>query len=74
MNTFYNQMFNSQYVSPAYYYQISQQQHEAKQCKEVTNAVKAIHDLCEAVKQLDEQHCAIAFNECIFEMAREFNW
>lgn len=74
MNTFCNQMFNPQYVNPAYYYQISQQRHEAKQRMEVANAVKAIHDLCEAVKQLDEQHYAIAFNECIFEMGREFNW
>ena len=46
MNTFYNQMFNPQYVNPIYYNQISQQQDEMKQCREIANAVNAIRDLC----------------------------
>lgn len=37
-------------------------------------AVNAIHDLCEAVKQLDDHHQQIAFSACLAEMAREFNW
>lgn len=74
MNTFYNQMFNPQYVNPEYYSLIKQQQYQAKQNEEVANAVKAIHDLCEAVKKLDEEHQQIAFSACLVEMAREFNW
>lgn len=35
---------------------------------------KAIHDLCEAVKQLDDQHQQNAFYACLAEIAREFNW
>ncbi|MBR2479204.1 MAG: hypothetical protein IKB47_02230 [Clostridia bacterium] len=74
MNTFYDQMFNPQYVNLEYYHQIEQQQHEANQDKEIIKAVKAIHDLCEAVKQLDNQHQQIAFSACLAEMAKEFNW
>lgn len=74
MNTFYDQMFNPQYVNLEYYHQIEQWQYEAKQDKEITKAVKAIHDLCEAVKQLDNQHQQIAFSACLAEMAKEFNW
>ena len=74
MNTFYNQMFNPQYVNSEYYHQIEQQQYEAKQTEEIIKAVKAIHDLCEAVKQLDNQHQQIAFSACLAEMAKEFNW
>lgn len=74
MNTFYDQMFNPQYVNLEYYHQIEQQQYEANQDKEIIKAVKAIHDLCEAVKQLDNQHQQIAFSACLAEMAKEFNW
>ena len=74
MNTFYDQMFNPQYVNWEYYHQIEQQQYEANQDKEIIKAVKAIHDLCEAVKQLDNQHQQIAFSACLAEMAKEFNW
>ena len=74
MNTFYNQMFNPQYVNLQYYRQIEQLQYDTKQNEEVAKAVKAIHDLCEAVKQLDDRHQQIAFSACLAEMAREFNW
>ena len=74
MNTFYNQMFNPQYVNLQYYRQIEQMQYQAKQNEEVANAVKAIRDLCKAVKELDDQHQQIAFSACLAEMAREFNW
>ena len=74
MNTFYNQMFNPQYVNLQDYRQIEQLQYEAKQNEEIGKAVNAIHDLCEAVKQLDDRHQQIAFSACLAEMAREFNW
>lgn len=74
MNTFYNQMFNPQYVNPIYYNQISQQQEEMKQCREIANAVNAIRDLCKAIKQLDDKHHKIAVDACIIEMAKELNW
>ena len=74
MNTFYNQMFNPQYVNPDYYHELQRQQYEFDQQKEIVNAVKAIHDLCEAVKKLDDHHQQIAFSACLAEMAREFNW
>ena len=73
---FNNHMFNPQYVNPQYYqanaYQL--QQYNYEQNKEVANAVKAMHDLCEATKKLDEQHQQIAFFACVEEMAREFQW
>lgn len=67
-------MFNPQYVNLQYYKQIENMQYQVKQNKEVINAVKAIHDLCEAVKQLDDHHQQIAFSACLAEMAKEFNW
>jgi hemoglobin-like flavoprotein len=74
MNTFYNQMFNPQYVNSEYYHKMEQQQNKADQDKEIAKAVKAIRDLCEAVKQLDNEHQQIAFSACLAEMAKEFNW
>lgn len=74
MNTFYNQMFNPQYVNPDYYHEMQRQQHEFEQQKEIVNAVKAIHDLCEAVKKIDVNHQQQAFNACLFELAKEMNW
>ena len=74
MNTFYNQMFNPQYVNAQYYHQIEQMQYQAKQNEEVAKAVKAIRDLCAAVKQLDAQRQQVAFSACLAEMAKEFNW
>ena len=67
-------MFNPQYVNLEYYRQIQQRQYEANQNEEVGKAVKAIRDLCEAVKELDDQHQQMAFYACLAEMAREFNW
>ena len=67
-------MFNPQYVNLQYFRQIEQLQYETKQNEEVAKAVNAIHDLCEAVKQLDDNHQQIAFSACLAEMAREFNW
>ena len=76
MNSYFqSMMFNPQYVTPDYYHQMMQQQrHEAEQNKKVADAVKAMHDLCEAVKGLDNAHQEIAFAACLAEMGREFRW
>lgn len=73
---FNNQMFNPQYVNQQYYNSIREEiiKHNHEQNKEVANAVKAMHDLCEAVKKLDSQHQQTAFYACLAEMAREMNW
>ena len=69
-------MFNPQYVNPQYYQAniLQIQQYNAEQDKEVFNAVKAMHDLIEATKKLDEYHQKIAFNACLAEIAKEMKW
>ena len=37
-------------------------------------AVKAMHDLCEAVKKMDAEHQQQAAALCLAEVAREFGW
>lgn len=75
MNTFYNQMFNPQYVNPQYYFQaLQQQQYEQSQNEEINKAVKAMHDLCEASKNIDPAHQQQAFLACLTEMAHTLNW
>ena len=74
-NYFQAMMFNPQYVNPEYYHQMLQQQrYEAEQNKKVVDAVKAMHDLCEAVRGMDNAHQKIAFSACLAEMGREFGW
>ncbi|MBQ6022274.1 MAG: hypothetical protein IJL25_05040 [Clostridia bacterium] len=76
-NYFNNQMFNPQYVNPQYYQAIRnqpQQTDPVEQAKEIANAVKAIHDLCEAVKKIDAQYQQSAFNACLVQLAIEMNW
>ena len=75
MNTFYNQMFNPQYVNQEYYYQILQhEQYEYVQNCEIRKAVKAMHDLCEAMKNIDDSHQQEAFDACLLELALQLNW
>ena len=74
MNTFCNQMFNPQYVNPDYYHELQRQQYEFDQQKGIVNAVKAIHDLCEAVKKIDANHQQQAVNACVLQLAKELNW
>ena len=52
-NSFYNQFFNQQYVNSNYYCQNQNQiaQYKQEQSEEVRNVVKAVHDLCRAVKK-----------------------
>ena len=73
---FYDQMFNEKYVNPQNYYNMKAmvEKYNQEQNTEVTNAVKAIHDLCEAIKKMDMQHQQEAFGLCLAEMAKEFGW
>ena len=73
---FYHQMFNQTYVNPLYYqqHQALVQQYQLKQTYEVANAVKSVHDLCEAIKKMDAQHQEQAFYLCLAEMAEQFGW
>lgn len=76
MYSFNNQMFNPQYVNQQYYqtnlWQI--QQYNYQQDVEVAKAVKAMRDLIEATKKLDEQHQRIAFLGCMAEIGKENKW
>ena len=73
---FNQQMFNPNTVNPQYYQSIKYQimSYEANQDLEVAKAVKAIHDLCEAVKKMDEHHQREAFYLCLNQMATDLNW
>lgn len=73
---FYNKMFNPNYVNQAYYNQMQQKmaQHQFEQDKEVLNAVKACHDMLEAVKKLDAQHQQQAYALCLAEIAKAQDW
>lgn len=73
---FNNQMFNPQTVNPQYYHSIQHQipTYRSNQDLEVAKAVKAIHDLCEAVKKMDESHQQAAFYLCLNQMATDLNW
>lgn len=75
-NSFYNQFFNQQYVNSNYYCQNQNQiaQYQQEQSEEVQNVVKAVRDLCRAVKKLDSQHQQQAFTLALAEMATEFGW
>ena len=46
----------------------------ANQSNEVIKAVKAMHDLCDAVKNMDTEHQQQATALCLAEIAREFGW
>ncbi|MDE6434673.1 MAG: hypothetical protein K2L07_10660 [Lachnospiraceae bacterium] len=73
---FEERMFNPTYVSRDYYNQIQAQinQYNFQQNIEVGKAVKATHDLCGAVKKMDESHQQQAFYACLAAMAQEFGW
>lgn len=77
MNRFCNQMFNPAYVNPNYYQSIQAQamwQYEQNQNAEVQKAVKATHDLMEAVRNLDSKHQEEAFYKCLGIIAVEVGW
>lgn len=77
MNQFYNQMFNPNYVNPAYYNLIqvqAEQLYQQNQNAEVQKAIKATIDLCEAVNKLDTEHQQQAFYACLVVLASELGW
>ena len=77
MNQFYNQMFNPNYVNPTYYDLIqvqAEQLYQQNQNAEVQKAIKATHDLCEAVNKLDAAHQQQAFYACLVVLASELGW
>lgn len=73
---FNERMFNPQYVNPTYYNQMQAQiaQYQLQQNVEVAKAVKAMRDMCKAVKKMDDQHQQEAFMACLGVMSQEFNW
>ena len=58
---FNNMMFNQKYVNADYYNQIRQFEYNQNQDKKVRDAMKAMHDLCDAVKDMDQNHQQQAF-------------
>jgi len=75
MNSYFNNMmFNPQYVNADYYNQIRQFEYNQNQDKKVRDAIKAMHDLCDAVKDMDQNHQQQAFCGCLGIMAEEFRW
>ena len=76
MNYYFNdKMFNQNYVNPEYYNAtMKEMKYSFDQDKKVADAVKAMHDLCEAVKGMDREHQEIAFVACLSQMAKEMNW
>lgn len=76
MNNYFNdKMFNPNYVNPEYYNAtMKEMKYSFDQDKKVTDAVKAMHDLCEAIKGMDSKHQEIAFVACLSQMAKEMNW
>ena len=75
MNSYFNNMmFNPQYVNADYYNQIRQFEYNQNQDEKVRDAIKAMHDLCDAVKDMDQEHQQQAFLGCLGVMAEELNW
>lgn len=73
---FNNQLFDPNYANPQYYKTLNNQNQHIpdEQKKEISNAVKAVHDLCEAVKKIEPQYQNAAFNACLAQLAIEMNW
>lgn len=73
---FNEQMFNPNTVNQQYYDSVKAQieQYNRNQDIEILKAVKAVHDLCDAVKNLDYAHQQAAFFACLQQMAIELNW
>ncbi len=72
---FNNHMFNPQYVNYEQYKQVVEKaQYNYEQDKKVYNAVKAIHDLFDAVNGMDEYHQQLMFNACLVEIGTHLGW
>ncbi len=53
---------------------LDQQRYNHEQDQKVKDAIKAIRDLCEATKGMDEEHQKKAFYACLAEMGICLNW
>ena len=53
---------------------MAENNYNMEQNKKVFDAVKATHELCQAVKDMDEQHQQEAFKACLETLAQEFGW
>jgi len=73
MNPLYFQMFNPQYVNNEYYRYLQRQQHDYEQCIEISNAVKAIRDCCDAFSKIDQENQQLAFEACVMEIINKMN-
>ena len=72
---FNDRMFFPLFVNQDYYLQLQQQQYyETTQNLEVKKAVKAVQDLCESIKKLDEPHQKQAFYYCLAEMVQHYDF
>lgn len=74
MNYFNNQMFNPTYVNPTYYKACQPMQVFNDDDKKIAKAVNAVHELCDAVKDMDEECQQKAFWACLDQMAKDLNW
>lgn len=74
MDYFNNRMFNCTYVNQAYYKTSQPIQVFNNDDKRIAKAVNAIHDLCDAVKGMDEECQQKAFLACLAQMAKDLNW
>ena len=73
---FYDQMFNPNTVNPQYYNSVRSQfpLTDWEQNIEIVKAVKAVHDLWEAVKKMDLPHQQVAFIACLQQMGNDMGW
>lgn len=77
MNLFYDKMFNPRYVTPDYFATVQSliaQKYQEEQLKELSNAIKAMNDLCDAVNKLDAEHQQQAFYACLAVLANKLGW
>ena len=70
MNPLYDQIFNQRYVNPAYLQQL-QMQHHAEQQQEISKAVKALHDYCDAARKIAPEYQQQAFCACAAAILEE---
>ena len=71
MNPLYEQIFNQQYVNPDYLQQLQAQIHHAEQQAEISKAVKAICDYCEAARKIEPAYQQQAFCACAAAILEE---
>lgn len=71
---FYDTMFNPQYVNSTYYSHICQMNYNMEQDKKVQDAAKAMHDMLDAIRGMDDRHQQMAAAACLAIMAQEYGW